>query len=283
MTNDLILPTSATLVTKDVVASWYKWFDDMAGAEIARRIEEGAVFDGAGEKEWEHHRLMLDYCSAADSVSEGVRQQVLALIARKHLYEHAPEGWSSLADVIREAVPSYTSKGTSHQLTTLAEVVAPFCDEHGIDVYEEPGAVWNLGEAASHLARTIRDTSIPAEERAERVRDDVEFASTHSRREVRDKFRQYRGDPARGYTAQLVTNESGLLILGNPDVIEAARQRIGNLVRDWRPGEGRVEKGEFTKSKANPKHVVRTHTTSVGVVKLQVFTLEGEPVEEVEK
>ena len=282
MTTELTIPAAPGKITSDVIKTWAKWLREMAEAQIEKEIAGGTEFDGVGEKEWYLYRLQLEYCNALDQISEGVRQQLLVHIARKRLFEHSPEGWGSLADVIRDVVPTYQSAGVRSQLTRLAEKVAPFAEEHGIEIYEDPSKIWALSEAVSELGKII-DGDLPEEEKVERVREEVEFATSSSLPEVRSRYHSPRGgDPTKAFTADLPDGRRAMLVLGEPDMVEAVRQRAGNLIGGTSPGEARVVKSELERSKQNPsllKQSIHVEMRNLGT--LRFYNTDGELVEEV--
>jgi len=228
--NELIIPQKAEFITEDIVDCWYTWYEGMA----ARTLEDTDLC--GNEREYEVCRRMLEFCDAGTAVNDAVRDRVLNEVARYQLYRYAPEGWETLSDMIREVLPGVTSRGYAHELATVAEIVAPFCERHGIDVYEEPGKLGYIREAASGL-RSIITGSAPESVKADLVHEKLEFIlRANSRQEVREHFRNYRGIPGTGTTGQL--GAVGMMsIVAPPETIAAIRQRIGRLVEHWDNGE----------------------------------------------
>ena len=277
----LIIPQQTELVTKELVQSWYARLEEMADNELERRKEEGALMS-PGERELEKHKLMLGYCDAISNITEQVRQQILTSIHRKRLNEYSPEGWSSLGDVIRDALPSYNG-GTRHQLATIAEDVAPWCEEHGIDIYKNADSLWKVNESASFLNRIISDPDKSEQQKVSDIKTTLDFIDTHNQGEVKGYVRKYQGVPARAAIVELSTGESAMIIVGGEAEIQAIAMRIGNLATRNHTAEGKIEFGELRPSKARKRQFVRDKWTQVRLHALQVLDEEtGELLQEIE-
>ena len=277
----LIIPPKVELVTASVVKSWRRRLEEMADSEMERRKEEGIVMS-PGERDLTKHLLMLDYCAVIENINEQTRRSILADIHRKRLNEHSPEGWTDLRDVIRDAAPSY-SGGTQHQLGTIAEVVAPFCEQHGIEIYKDPTALWRVNEAASFLGKIIKDPDRTEQQKVADVRGALDFITSHNQSEVKGYVRKYQGVPARAAVVELSTGESAMIIVGGEAEIQAIAMRIGNLATRNHTAEGKIEFGELRPSKARKGQFVRDKLTEVRLHALQVLDEEtGELLQEIE-
>lgn len=271
--NELIIPQRAEFVTGDIVDCWHAWYKDLASQSL-----EGADLSG-NERQYEVCRRTLQLCDAGTAVNDAVRERVLAEVARYQLYRFAPEGWETLSDMIRDTLPGVTSRGYAHELATVAEVVAPFCERHGIDVYESPSKLGYVREAASGLRSIITGTA-PESVKADLVREELEFIlRADSRQEVREHFRNYRGTPGTGTTGQL--GAVGMMsIVAPPETIAAIRQRIGRLVEHW--GNGEVRRHATYKSSKLEGQTIRRTAWSMEHQVVQVVDGEtGEVIEEV--
>ena len=279
--NELTIPRSHTLVTGDVIDSWEAWYRDMAEHTLE---DEGAVFERDEEKEYEVCRRMLEFCGAGTAVNDAVRQRVLTQIARYRLYHFSPEGWSSLADVVRDTMEGLTSSGVS-EWTTVLETVIPFAEKHDLEIYEDPTKAGYLREAASGLAAIIASPGVPEQRVAARVEEELQFIfeEANSRREVRDRFRKYRGVPGTGTVAHLDNKETMLMIIAPPATTEAIKQRLGRLVSEWRPCRASLIHGPLGASKIVGQQV-QTDILTVEHEILRVFDAEtGELIREVTK
>ena len=266
--DELAVPRSRTFVTGDVIDSWEAWYRDMAEHTIE---DEGAVFERDEEREYEVCRRILELCGAGTAVNDAVRQRTLSHIARYRLYHFAPEGWSSLSDVIRDTMEGLTSSGIS-EWTTVLETVIPFAEKHDLEVYEDPTKAGYLREAASGLAAIIATPGVPERKRAAQVEEELRFifGEAGSRREVRDRFRKYRGVPGTGSVASLGNGETVLMIIAPSATAEAIKQRIGRLVSGWEPGQASFVHGDLKVSKLKGQKV-RTDTLTVEYKMLKVF------------
>lgn len=277
----LVLPQNQALVDQDVITVWHAWMVETAEAEIKRRIEEdGAVFDNEGQRRFERGRLVLEYCGALDTVVDGVRTEELTRIAREQLFRYAAEGWTSLREAMQAVGPSYASKGMRSQLATLAGDVAPWCEEQGVEVFDQPGKMWNLSEGASALRSIIAGPGTVTQKR-ERVEEELDYLKTHSRGEIRARYRQYRGEPGVGTVAELPTGEVILMIVAPPDVAEAAKQRVGNLVASWAPTQrARRREGKMKLSKVDQAQIAQPLTYLIVQQRTRIIDAEtGEIVE----
>jgi len=271
--NELIIPQKAEFITEGIIDCWYVWYQGMA----ARTLEDTDL--SGSEWDYEVCRRMLQFCDAGTAVNDAVREKVLAEVARHQLYRHAPEGWDSLSDMIQDTLPGVTSRGYAHELATVAEIVAPFCERHGIDVYQEPSRLGYVREAASGLRSIITGTA-PERVKAALVREELEFIlCAGSRQEVREHFRNYRGTPGTGTIGQL--GAVGMMqIVAPPETIAAIRQRIGRLVEHW--GNGEVHRHATSNMSKLKGQVIRQTTWSMEHQVVQVIDEEtGEVIEEV--
>jgi len=238
MKNLSVVPQKPELVTSDVVDSWYAWYEDLACRALD--TEGGELSDT--EREYEVCRRMMALCEAGSVVNDAVRERVLTKLAREQLYRFAPEGWDTLADAIRDALPSVTSRGYAFELATVAETIAPFCERHDLDVYESPARLGYVREASAALSSIITGPELE-ETKAERVREELGFifneATSRSGTEetsVRSRYRKYRGTPASATTAESTDGTAVMLLSGTPATIAAIRQRMGRLVGTWHGG-----------------------------------------------
>lgn len=280
----LVLPQNPDLVTADVVEYWYGWLVGMAEKEIERRkTEEDITYDNASHEEFEKYRKVLELCGSLETVVEGARQQAIAAIARDELFRYAPENWDTLAEALQDVIPTYSSRGMRHQLHTLASVVAPYCGDHGIPVYDDPKSLWRMAEGASALKSIIRDPDMRSRDKVAAVRREVAFIASHGRDEVRDRYRKPRGNPGIATVVEFVDNQVGLLIVADEEMAEAIRQKVGKLVSGWNSkGTASIKDGKFRQSKAHQGQIVRDHAYAVEMVGLQSFETEtGELVEEI--
>ncbi len=276
---ELIIPQKVELVTGDVVKAYVTRLEEMAERELTRRTEEGYVMS-PGERELEKHKLMLDYCAVMDNINQRARQLVLEAIHRRRLNEHSPEGWSDLRETIEDAVPSY-SGGTRHQLQRVAEVIAPWCEAHNIDIYDSPEALWRVNEAASFIAKIIEGDA-PEQQKVADVRRTLDYVTTHNQQEVRAYVRQYKGTPIRAGQAELPDGNSVLVLVGKPAEIRAARMLIGNRATWTHHAQAIDSKGDLRPSKAGKGQLVRDTSTGATLVGMQVFNEDGELIQEVE-
>ena len=279
--SNIVIPRSSTLVTTDVVNSWEAWYRDMAEHALK---EEGAVFERDEEREYEVCRRVLELCGAGTAVNDAVRQRTLTYIARHRLYHFAPEGWSSLSDVIRDTMEGLSSSGVS-EWTTVLETVIPFAEKHNLEVYEDATKAGYLREAASGLRAIIANPDVPEQRRATQVREELDFifGEATSRREVRDHYRRYRGVPGTGSVASLGNGETVLTIVAPSATAEAIKQRIGRLVSGWDPSQASLVHGDLEASKLRGQKV-RTDILTVEHEILKVFDAKtGELIQEVRK
>jgi len=277
--NDLTIPRSHTLVTGDVIDSWEAWYRDMAEHTLE---DENAVFERDEEKEYEVCRRILEFCSAGTAVNDAVRQRTLSHIARHRLYHFSPEGWSSLSDVIRDTMDGLTSSGVS-EWTTVLETVIPFAKKHALDIYEDPARAGYLSEAASGLATIIANPGVPEQRRAAQIEKELQFIfeEAASRRDVRDRYRKYRGIPGTGTFASLGNGDAMLMIVAPTATAEAIKRKIGRLVSGWEPTQASLKHGTLETSRIKGQQI-QTDVLTVEHAMLKVFDAEtGEMIKEI--
>jgi hypothetical protein len=222
-----VVPKTPGEITKELVDTWADWYLDMA-----RESVEGIEFDSEAQKEYEIYKRVLEICEAGTSLNDAIRQRALSHIARYQLYRHAPESWSDLSDVIRDALPSVTSAGYASELSAIAEKVAPFCERHNIPLMDDPAKLGYVREGASALRAIVDDGEMPEKKKVERVREELNFilheaTSVSGEKDptsVRNRYRNWRGVPARSYLGKLEDGREVLLVVGEPATIRAVRQ-----------------------------------------------------------
>lgn len=273
----LILPQSPQAVTADVVTAWYNWYRAMAESSL-----EGSGLEGP-QLEYETTKRMLELCAAADCVNEAIRQKLISRIAREHLYSHAPEGWNSLRDMIHDVLPSITSAGYASELATIAEIVSPYADRLGVDIYGDPSRLGYLREAASGL-REIITSPLPEEQKARVVRKELTFIlkEAETRQDVRARYRHPRGEPASGFRGKLPNGEEVLMLVGSPTTIAAIAHRIDGQMVHWRQGKLNLEWGNVRPSKSTKGQQIRPCCYHAMMEKIFVLDDKGNVIEEIE-
>ena len=259
MTNALAVPVNAALITKETVDQAYEFYRDLAIDAL-----EGATFKGTDEKDAEIAYVILQLVESTDAINDNVRQRAIGVIARYQLYHHTPEGWDTLTEMIRDAAPSLSPSQLCEHLA-IAEVLAPYCESHDIELKMPPERLGYLREAASGLRNVIQGP-LPNGEKAEMVQGELEwlFTKAATRREVRDRYRDYRGVPAQGISGEqdgMIT----IVIRATPTTAAALRQKAGRLVTWDMPGTltARAESGARVPSKINDNEFVQDHITVI--------------------
>jgi len=248
----LAVPPCAELVMAQTIDEAWDWYHSAAEQSL-----EDAVFESDGEHEAEVARIILSMVDTMDTVSDNVRQRAIGVIAKYKLYHATPEGQDSLREMIHDALPEMQSGAMSEHLA-IAEVIMPYCETHGIPARIPPHKLGYLREAASALRQVIQNPELPSSEKAEAVEAELEwlFQQASARREVRDRYRSYRGVPARATNIEH-DDMTYIIIEAVPATAAAIRQRLGRLA-DWdRPGIATVAiQGETRQSKIDPGQMV---------------------------
>jgi hypothetical protein len=270
MTNALIVPVDAALITKDTIDQAYEFYRDLAVESL-----EGAAFKSADERDAEIARVILQLVESTDAINDNVRQRAIGVIARYKLYHHAPEGWGTLTEMIRDAAPGLSPSQLSEHLS-IAEIVAPYCEGHGIELEMPPERLGYLREAASGLRHVIQGP-LPNGEKAEAVEGELEwlFTKANTRREVRDRYRDYRGTPGKGISGE----QDGMTVIvihATAATAAALRQKAGRLVTWDMPGTLtiRAESGAMVPSKLDNGEYVQDQATIITVH--QALIIDGE-------
>jgi len=255
----LAIPVQAALVTKEVVDQAYEFYSDLAGQAL-----EGVIFRTPDENEAEIARVILQLVESTDTINDNVRQRAINTIARYQLYHHTPEGWDDLQSMIHDAAPNLSPSQLCEHLA-IADTVAPWCEQHDIQLEMPPDKLGYLREAASALRNVIKST-LPNGQKAEAVQEELEwlFTEAPTREAVRNRYRDWRGTPAQGIMAE----QDGMttIVLRATSVTAAAlRQKVSRLVEwDW-PGTMtvRAESGALVPSKIDNKAFVQDHATII--------------------
>lgn len=279
MEEAITIPRSAELATSADAEVLYERYDTLARRDLE---SEGGIFTSVQELEMEVCRRILSQCIAVDTLNEAVRQRVFERIAREKLWAYSPEGWSGLADVVHDLSHGLSASGIC-EYATIAEVIAPFAERHSIPIPNKPGRLGHLREAASALKALILNPSEPEVIRAEKLREELDFIfSSVTRDEVRTRYRQPRGDPARGLIAESGNGTVALLIIAPTSAVaEAIRQRLGPLVTPWVHGDAAISVGTVRPSRSNKEQSLRTDCLSIDWLTTKVLDNKtGEIIEE---
>lgn len=278
-TNSLILPQNTAAVTMHVVDCWYHWYWELAEASVEG--EAGMVFTTDKERELEINKRILELCNSGDMLNDAIRQKVLSNIARHQLHRHSPENWNTLAGWLRDASDSLSASGAS-EYAAIAETIAPFCEQHDIDVYSDPTKLGYLREAASGLRAIIKGKSSD-KQKAKLVRKELAFVlDASTRAEVRDHFRQVRAEPVDGMRTVLEDGREAMMLVGSPVTIEALAQAADNRMIRWRRGKATIQHADTRPSKIEGQEL-RPISVQVEMGWLYVINTEtGEVIEAVE-
>lgn len=271
-TNALVIPVQASLVTKEVIQQAYSFYYGLA--EEALIVEE-MLFSSGDEREAEIARTILGLVESTDAINDNVRQQAIGIISRYQLYHHTPEGWDDLQAMISDACPSLSASQLCEHLA-IAEVVAPYCESHDIKLEMPPDRLGYLREAASALRNVIQGP-LPNGQKARAVKEELDwlFTEAPTRRDVRNRYRNWRGTPAQGISSErdgMVT----IVIHATPVTAAALRQKVGRLVEWDMPGTltVRAESGVPVPSKVDNKAFVQDHATIITLH--QTIVIDGE-------
>lgn len=272
----LILPQNPSAVTADVVDAWYKWYQAMAEKQV-----EDLGLTGK-QREYEVTKRMLELCSAADTVNEAIKVQVIERIADQHLY--TCDGIGSLGDAIRDIIPTVKSAGYSWGLEKVAGTILPYAKRIGVNIHEKPLAISSLVEAASYLGNVIADPELSEPKREEIVREELAFVlNAENKEEVRSRYHKWRGIPANGSRVKIDEDEEVLLFVGKPITITAIVHRIDSRMIHWRGGKAKIRQGTLRPSKGKKGQQVRTDKILALMERMYIFdATTGELVEEIE-
>lgn len=259
MTSALAIPVNAALITKETIDQAYDFY-----REIAVEALEGMAFKNSDEKDAEVARTILQLTESTDAINDNVRQRAIGIIARYQLYHHTPESWGTLTEMIRDAAPGLSPSQLCEHLA-IAETIAPYCESHGVELEMPPEKLGYLREAASGL-RNVITGPLSNGEKAEVVQYELKwlFTKAATRGEVRNRYRDYRGVPAQGISADqdgMVT----IVIRATPVTAAALRQKAGRLITWDMPGTltTRAENGAPVPSKINDKEFIQDHTVVI--------------------
>lgn len=243
MANALIVPVRATLVTKEVVDQAYDFYRGLADQAL-----QEMAFHSPEEREAEVARTILQLVESTDAVIDSVRQRAIDIIARFRLYHYAPEGWEDLRSMIRNACPGLSPSQLCEHLA-IADTIAPYCENHGIELEMPPRKLGYLREAASALRNVIK-SPLPNGEKAEVLQAELDwlFNEAPSRDGpggVRDRYRNWRGVPAQGIMVER-DGMTTIVLQATPTTAAALRQKVGRLANWNLPGTLTIREGAGT-------------------------------------
>jgi len=214
------MPTGAG---QDVVAALQGLLDEARDQTLA---EHNNVAKGDAGLESEITLRMLSLSENRRKVQRVAQGCIVAYVAREQLWRNHPDGFTSLRLFLQAANLSH---GTICDLTSLGDIIVPFCDHYGIGIDQAltPERWPNLREAISALRRAAQGDDV---EKTREILEDVRTAT--NRDAVRDKYRTRRAKLGRGTTLRLPDGRVVLVaILNDEEAIGTVVRRLDGCVR----------------------------------------------------
>ena len=278
--NALTIPVSAEMLTMEHVdAAWASYVARaefyLLGSKLSpegRQKQINVLFESNEEFEVAIARAVLEAIDGIDAINDVVRQRAVQVITA---YEASFDSWEAIADQSGRLAGTLSKSGRS-QHTTIATIVAPFCQRHDIPVSLEPGKFGALRESASGLRWIIGNPNLNTAEKVEQVEEAMEFISTCNHvRDARNYFSV--NEPVGRGALTDHAGETAIVIFTSPAAARAIQQRLGDLIAwNLRGTDITHSQGEWRTSKHNPNESVRNNATTVTVQTMQVVNNEGE-------
>lgn len=259
ITNSLVIPPNVAMITAKTIEQAYQFYQGLAIEAL-----EGAVFQNAEEREAEIARMILQLVESTDTINDNVRSRAIAVIAKYRLYHYTPEGWDTIQEMIRDACPSLSAPQMCEHLA-IADVIAPYCQAHNIELNMPPDKMGYLREAASALRQVVQGPMDNGQKTAT-VREELEwiFHEAPTRRAVRERYRNVRGVPAEGGVVETSDGICYIILRATPATAAALRQKVGGLANWNTIRDISVEQDATTApSKVNQREDVRRHGTTI--------------------
>lgn len=283
MINDtaLTIPVSVEMLTMEHVdAAWNTYVARaefyLLGSKLSpegRQKQISVLFESEGEFEIAVARTILEAVDGIDAINDVVRQRAVQIITA---YEVAFDSWEAIADQAGRLAGTLSKSGRS-QHTTVATIIAPFCQRHDIPIDLAPGKFGVLREASSGLRYIITNPNLSTQDKVDQVQEAMQYLSAcENVRDGRDYFGVH--DPIGRGALTDHAGETAIVIFTTPAAARAIRQRLGDLIA-WtlRGTDIAHTQGEWRPSKHRPENnSVRNNTTTVTVQTMQVVDNEGE-------
>ena len=274
----LIIPASADAITEEDIQQAYARYENAARRYLtgtddpAEQLEAlVTMFENGDEQEVAVTQQVIMMVDGVNVINECVLQLAAQRLSR---YDRSFDSWGDIAGEAVRAMSTLSASGASEH-RAIATVVAPFCQDHGIDAEIPPGKFGLLREAASGLSGIINNPDMDEDEKVEHVKQILEKIPVSTRAEIRNEMRKPRGVPARGMRINIDDGEAIVVLRGPRSTIAAIAQRVGNLAR-WSGNAHYTETvGEWRASKLGGEHV-RDVTEHIEISHMEVLNGDGE-------